>query len=29
MGDSELVIKQINVVYMTKDPRLSFIEELL
>jgi len=24
MGDSELVIKQINVVYMTKDPRLSF-----
>jgi len=24
MGDSELVIKQIDVVYMTKDPRLSF-----
>ena len=23
MGESELVIKQINVVYMTKDPRLS------
>ena len=24
MGDSELVIKQINVVYMTRDPRLGF-----
>jgi len=24
MGDSELVIKQINAVYMTKDPRLGF-----
>jgi len=24
MGDSELVIKQINVVYITKGPRLSF-----
>ena len=24
MGDSELVIKQINVIYMSKDPRLSF-----
>jgi len=23
MGDSELVIKQINVVYMTRDPRLG------
>ena len=24
MGDSELVIKQINIVYMTRDPRLGF-----
>ena len=24
MGDSELVIKQINVVHMTRDPRLGF-----
>lgn len=23
MGDSEIVVKQIDVVYMTKDPRLS------
>ena len=23
MGDSELIIKHIDVVYMTKDPRLS------
>lgn len=23
MGDSELIVKQIDVVYMTKDPRLS------
>jgi len=24
MGDSELVIKQINAAYMTRDPRLGF-----
>jgi len=29
MGDSDLVIKQINVVYMTRDPRLGLYRETI